>query len=57
MACGTNQPLLLQETLCNGLFWHTAERHDAKVADHLFHRREMDVVYAKYTEGLVTEKF
>jgi hypothetical protein len=36
----------LQETLCNRLFWHTAERADAKVADHLFHRREMDVVYA-----------
>jgi len=36
----------LQEILCNRLFWHTAERDDAKVADHLFHRREMDVVYA-----------
>jgi len=36
----------LQETLCNRLFWHTAERDDAKVADYLFHRREMDVVYA-----------
>ncbi len=36
----------LQETLCNRLFWHTAERDDAKVANHLFHRREMDVVYA-----------
>ncbi len=36
----------MQETLCNRLFWHTAERHDAKVADHLYHRREMDVVYA-----------
>ena len=36
----------LQETLCNRLFWHTAERDDANVADHLFHRREMDVVYA-----------
>ena len=36
----------LQETLCNRLFWHTAERDDAKIADHLFHRREMDVVYA-----------
>ena len=36
----------LQETLCDRLFWHTAERDDAKVADHLFHRREMDVVYA-----------
>ena len=36
----------LQDTLCDRLFWHTAERDDAKVADHLFHRREMDVVYA-----------
>ena len=36
----------LQETLCNRLFWHTAERDDAQVAHHLFHRREMDVVYA-----------
>jgi len=36
----------LQETLCNRLFWHTAERDDAKVAEHLFHLREMDVVYA-----------
>ncbi len=36
----------LQETLCNRLFWHTAERDDANVADHLFHRCEMDVVYA-----------
>jgi len=36
----------LQETLWDRLFWHTAERDDAKVADHLFHRCEMDVVYA-----------
>jgi|GEM_PF-5278600 len=36
----------LQETLCNRLFWHTAERDDAKVADYLFHRHEMDIVYA-----------
>ena len=36
----------LQETLCNRLFWHTAERDDAIVADHLFHLHEMDVVYA-----------
>ena len=36
----------LQETLCNRLFWHTAQCDDAKVTDHLFHRREMDVVYA-----------
>ena len=36
----------LQETLCDRLFWNTAERDDAKVADYLYHRREMDVVYA-----------
>jgi hypothetical protein len=36
----------LQETLCDRLFWHTAERDDAKVAEWLYHRREMDVVYA-----------
>jgi hypothetical protein len=36
----------VQETLCKRLFWHTAERDDATVADYLYHRREMDVVYA-----------
>lgn len=36
----------LQETLCNRLFWHTAQHDDAAVADYLYHRREMDVVYA-----------
>jgi len=36
----------LQETLCDRLFWHTAEQDDAKVADHLFHCHEMDMVYA-----------
>jgi len=36
----------LQEILCNRLFWHIAERDDARVADHFFHHREMDVVYA-----------
>ena len=36
----------LQDTLYNRLFWHTAERDDAKVADHIFHRREMDVAYS-----------
>ena len=35
-----------QDTLCDRLFWHTAERNDAKVADHLFHHRAMNVVYA-----------
>ena len=36
----------LQDTLCKRLFWHTAERDDGKVAEYLFHRCEMDVVYA-----------
>jgi hypothetical protein len=36
----------LQETLCKRLFWHTAQRDDATVADYLYYRREMDVVYA-----------
>ena len=36
----------LQDTLCKRLFWHTAERDEARVAEHLFHRHEMDVVYA-----------
>jgi hypothetical protein len=36
----------LQDTLCKRLFWHTAERDDGKVAEHLFHRHEMDVVYS-----------
>ena len=36
----------LQDTLCKRLFWHTAERDDGKVAEYLFHRHEMDVVYA-----------
>ena len=35
----------LQETLCNRLFWHDAHRDDAKVADYLYHREEMDVIY------------
>jgi len=35
----------LQDTLCKRLFWHTAERDDGKVAEYLFHRREMNVVY------------
>ena len=36
----------LQQTLCDRLFWHTAERDDAIVAKHLFDHHEMDVVYA-----------
>jgi hypothetical protein len=36
----------LQDTLCKRLFWHTAERDDGKVAEYLFHRHEMNVVYA-----------
>lgn len=35
----------MQNTLIERLFWHTAERNDAKVADHLFCRKEMDTVY------------
>ena len=34
----------MQDILCNRFFWHTAERDDARMAHHLFHRREMDVV-------------
>jgi hypothetical protein len=36
----------MQDTLCNRLFWHTAERDDARGAHHLFYRREMDIVYS-----------
>jgi len=46
----------LQETLCNRLFWHTAERDDAKVADHPYHGREMDVVYAMDEATLFEKK-
>ena len=35
----------MQQTVLQRLFWHTAERNDAKVADHLFRRREMDSVF------------
>ncbi len=35
----------MQTTLIERLFWHTAERNDAKVADHLYCRKEMDTVY------------
>jgi len=35
----------LQQTILERLFWHTAERDDAKVADHLFRRREMSSVF------------
>jgi hypothetical protein len=35
----------MQNTLMERLFWHTAERNEAKVADHLFYRKEMDTVY------------
>jgi Transposase DDE domain len=35
----------MQERLIKRLFWHTAERDDAKVADHLYGRKEMDTVY------------
>lgn len=35
----------MQNTLMERLFWHTAERDDSKVAEHLFCRKEMDTVY------------
>jgi hypothetical protein len=35
----------MQNTLMERLFWHTAERDDSKVAQHLFSRKEMDTVY------------
>ena len=35
----------MQNTLIERLFWHTAERNDAKVADHLFCHKERDTVY------------
>ncbi len=36
----------LQQTLCDRLFWHTAQRDEAKIADYLFHQRAMNIVYA-----------
>ncbi|GKT06696.1 hypothetical protein DSTSK_00010 [Desulforhabdus sp. TSK] len=35
----------MQQTVLERLFWNTAERDDAKVADYLFRRREMDSVF------------
>jgi hypothetical protein len=35
----------MHNTLIERLFWHTAQRDDAKVADHLYCRKEMDTVY------------
>src|SRR4030067_2112175 len=35
----------MQNTLIERLFWHTAERNDAEVANHLFCHKEMDTVY------------
>jgi hypothetical protein len=35
----------MQQTVLQRLFWHTAERNDARVADHLFRRREVDSVF------------
>jgi len=35
----------MQNNLMQRLFWHTAERDDSKVAQHLFCRKEMDTVY------------
>lgn len=42
----------MQNTLIERLFWHTAERNDAKVADHLFCRKEMDTVPVQSETGL-----
>jgi len=36
----------LQQTLCDRLFWHTAERDDGIVAKHLFDHHQMDIVYS-----------
>jgi hypothetical protein len=35
----------VQQTIVERLFWHTAERDDARVAEHLFHNKAMDAVY------------
>jgi hypothetical protein len=35
----------VQQTVLERLFWHTAERDDAEVAEHLFRRKEMDSVF------------
>jgi hypothetical protein len=35
----------MQNTIFERLFWHSAQRDDAKVADHLYARKEMDIVY------------
>ena len=35
----------MQNNLIERLFWHTSERDESKVADHLFFRKEMDTVY------------
>lgn len=35
----------IQNRLIERLFWHTAERNEAKVADHLFCSKDMDTIY------------
>jgi hypothetical protein len=35
----------IQNTLIERLFWHTSERDESKVAQHLFCQKEMDTVY------------
>jgi len=35
----------MQSNLIERLFWHTSERDESKVAQHLFFRKEMDTVY------------
>jgi hypothetical protein len=37
----------VQSTLMERLFWHTVERDDSKVAQHLLCRKEMDTVYIR----------
>lgn len=36
----------MQWTILQRLFWRTAERNDAKMDDHLFHHKELDLVFA-----------
>src|SRR3989304_8368518 len=49
LICVYSVPMLTREQMQNNLiqrlFWHTSERDESKVADHLFFRKEMDTVY------------
>ena len=42
----------MQNTLIERLFWHTAERDDAKVADHLYCRNVMQVQGTNFHHSL-----